>query len=204
MKKLLKYGVVLLLGMLLSYSWFGNQENSRSKEEVQLLRNSIKHVSKLVVTEVEYSQIFNYSDAKKYFFETISFEKKVVLLVRAKVQVMYDLKLMETQLDTLGKIIYINKIPAPEVVISPRVRYFDFQQSSFNEFDTKELNRIHTKCIANIKNSITLDALNEKARKQLMIELKQLYQLSNLLGWQLVDNSDSKLFETFLKNKPIY
>lgn len=128
MVKLMKYGVVLLIGMLISYNWQPKKEEPTSFEDAHILRNSIQHVSKLVVSEHNYSEVFNYKDAKKYLFETVSFEKKLVLLVNATVRVTYDLN-------------------------------------------------------------------------QLLIEIEQLYQLSNVLGWQLIDNSDSKMFDAFLKNK---
>ena len=77
-------------------------------------------------------------------------------MVHATVRVYYDLKQLETRLDTVGKIVYLLKVPFPEIDINPTVQYFDFQQRSFNEFNTEDLNRIHTKCIQNITKSIDL------------------------------------------------
>ena len=44
------------------------------QEEIIVVVNTIKNLSKLVVSKGTFSEVYNYSDSKKYFYETISFE----------------------------------------------------------------------------------------------------------------------------------
>ncbi|MDN3620612.1 DUF4230 domain-containing protein [Polaribacter undariae] len=154
-------------------------------------------MSKLVVSKGTFSEVYNYSDSKKYFYDYLSFDKKAIVTVNATVEVGYDLSKLEIQIDSLGKKIYINKIPKEEVVISPDVKYFDLQQSQFNTFTKSELNKINQKSIEKIKETIAVTDLKEKAKIRLIEELSKIYQLSAVYNWQVIDNTNSGIFSNF-------
>ncbi|WP_186434433.1 DUF4230 domain-containing protein [Lutibacter sp. Hel_I_33_5] len=161
-------------------------------------------MSKLVVSEGTFSEIYNYSDAKKYFYDYLSFDKKAIVSVNAKVEVGYDLSKLEIQIDSIGKKIVINKIPKEAIVISPDIKYFDLQQSSFNSFTKDELNKINKKSIEKIKETIELTELKTKAKTRLFEELSKIYQLSVVYGWEVEDNTNSTILSGLKKSKAVF
>lgn len=196
--RFLKYLAVFLLGFFIAKFWYEKKEEKHTKEEIQVLLNGIKGMSKLVVSEGTFSEILSYSDSKKYLYDYLSFDKKAVVAVNAKVEVGYDLSKLDIQIDSLAKQIIINKIPKEEVVISPDVKYFDLEQSKFNTFSKQELNEINQKSIEKLKETIAITNLQKEAKNRLFEELSKIYQLSSAFGWEVVDNTDSKFFDTVL------
>lgn len=118
-----RYILVFLIGFFIAKFWYQKDETHQSKEEIKVVLNAVKNMSKLVVASG------NFSDSKKYFYEYVSFDKRAIVTVNAKVEVGYDLSKLEIQIDSLAKKIYINKIPKEEITIAPDVKYFDLQQS---------------------------------------------------------------------------
>ncbi len=200
MKKVFKYIFVFIIGILVALLYLKNEVNKNEKEQIQVVINEVKNVSKLVVTESTVSEMYNYEQADKYFFETISFNKKVIILVNAKVQVSYDLSKMEIITDTINKKIIIKSIPKEEIFIAPDIQYYDFEQSTFNSFSKEELNKINKKSIEKIKETIEISTIKNNAKKQLLTELKKLYNITTILNWELVDKTEDQLIINNFKN----
>ena len=196
--RLLKYIAVFLLGFLIAKFWYEKKEEKHQQEEIKVVLHGIHNLSKLVVSEGNFSEMYSFSDTKKYFYDYLSFEKKVMLSVNANVEVGYDLSKLEIQIDSIGKQIIINKIPKEEIVISPDIKYFDLQQSQFNTFSKSELNKLNTKAIEKVKSTITVSRLQKEAKTRLFEELSKIYKLSKIYNWSIVDNTNSNLFETIL------
>ncbi|WP_282071271.1 DUF4230 domain-containing protein [Polaribacter atrinae] len=197
MNSFLKYLSVFLFGFFIAKFWYDKKEKNHKQEEIQVVVASIKNLSKLVVSKGTFSEVYNYSDSKKYFYDYLSFDKKAIVTVNATVEVGYDLSKLEIQIDSIGKKIYINKIPKEEVVISPDIKYFDLQQSQFNTFSKNELNKINKKSIEKIKETIEVTDLKEKAKTRLFEELSKIYQLSAVYNWEVIDNTNSGIFNNF-------
>ena len=197
--RFIKYLAIFLLGFLIAKFWYEKKVENHQKEEIQVVVNSIKNLSKLVVSKGTFSEVYNYSDSKKYFYNYLSFDKKAIVTVNAEVEVGYDLSNLEVQIDSLGKKIIINKIPKLEIVIVPNVKYFDLQQSQFNTFSKEDLNEINRKSIDKIKETIEVTNLKKRARVRLFKELSKIYQLSAIYKWQVVDNTNSVLLNDFKK-----
>ena len=200
MNNFLKYLVVFLAGFLIAKFWYDKKGESYKKEEIQVVVSSIKNLSKLVVSKGTFSEVYNYTDSKKYFYDYLSFDKKAIITVNAQVEVGYDLSKLEIQIDSLSKKIIINKIPNEEVVIIPDIKYFDLQQSQFNVFSKEDLNKINQKSIDKIKQTIEVTDLKKKSKTRLFEELSKIYQLSVIYNWQVVDNTGSAFFSDFNKN----
>lgn len=197
MIRFLKYVAIFLLGFFIAKFWYHKKEINHQKEEIQVVLNSIKNISKLVVSKGTFSEVYNYSDSKKYFYDYISFDKKAIISVNAEVEVGYDLSQLEIQIDSISKQIIIHKIPEEEVVIAPDVKYFDLQQSNFNTFSKDELNKINKKSIEKIKETIEITDLKKKAKFRLFEELSKLYQLSAIYNWEVVDKTNSGFLNNF-------
>jgi hypothetical protein len=195
--RFLKYIAIFLLGFLIAKFWYEQKVQVQQKEEIKIVVNAVKNISKLVVSTGSFSEVYNYSDSKKYFYNYLSFDKKAIVTVNAEVEVGYDLSQLEIQLDTIDKKIYINKIPTEEITIAPDIKYFDLQQSQFNTFSKEELNKINEKSIQKIKETIELTTLKSKAKERFFEEIAKIYQLSSVYGWQVVDNTNSSFLDSF-------
>lgn len=191
-----------LLGFLIAEKIYKNDINTHIHEDVQVMIQSIENMSKLIVSEGTFSEVYNYQDAKKYFYDTFEFKKSVIVTVNAKVQVLFDLNEMDVEIDSIHKKIIIKSIPKEEIIIIPQVKYFDLQQSTFNTFDKEELNKINKKSIDKIKQTAEVSSLIDNAKERLFIELTKIYQLSNILGWEVVDETDMQLIDNFVQEKP--
>jgi len=189
MKRFASYGIVFLLGILLSFLYIKNTKSIGGSEQVTIIKNGIQNVSKLVVTEASYSEIYSYQDVDTYFFESFGFEKKLTLLVNAKVQVSYDLRELEVALDSLNKKLIIKHIPNEIVTVIPDIKYYDFQQSIFNSFSKNDLNEKQQKAMDKLLETIEISDSKTKAKKRLLIELKQLLSLTEIVGWTIEDQT---------------
>jgi hypothetical protein len=199
--RIIKYLAFFLFGFLIAKFWYQPEIKNHKQEEIKVVVNSIKNMSKLVVSSGTFSEIYNYSDSKKYFYDYLSFDKKAIVTVNATVEIGYNLSKLEIQIDSLEKKIYINKIPAEEITISPDVKYFDLQQSSFNTFSKEELNKINAKSIQKIKETILITDIREKAKIRFFEEISKIYQLSAIYGWQVIDNTNSSFLNDLKKIK---
>lgn len=196
--KVSRYILIFLIGFLIAKFWYQKDDNHQKKEEISVVLNTINNMSKLVVSSANFSEVYNYEDSKKYFYDVISFNKKAIVTVTANVEVGYDLSKLAIQVDSLSKKIIINKVPKEEVNIAPNIKYFDLQQSQFNSFSKEDFNKIQQKSIEKIENTVELSNLKNEAKTRFFEEISKIYQLSVIYGWQVVDNTESQFFNDFV------
>ncbi|WP_442264492.1 DUF4230 domain-containing protein [Tenacibaculum sp. ZS6-P6] len=189
--RFLKYIAVFFVGFLVAKFWYDKKEEKHQTEEIKVMVNQIENLSKLVVSQGTYSEMYSFSDTKKYFFDYVEFQKKAMLSVNAKVEVGYDLSKLDIQIDSLAKQIVINKIPEEEITISPDIKYFDLQQSKFNTFSKEELNKLSDKATKMIEETIEFTSQKKEAKTRLFQELSKIYQLSKIYNWEIVDNTNT-------------
>ncbi len=189
MKNSLTYFFVFFIGILVAYLYFKNDISNQEREQTQIILNEVKNVRKLVVVESSYTQMYNYEKSKYFLVEQFSFDKKVILVVNAQIQISYDLKKLKIETDTLNKKVIIHKIPEPEVFIAPKVSYYDFEQSTFNTFTKEELNKVNAIAIKKVKEAANITELKKKAKIQLVNELREIYKTTTLLNWEFIDHS---------------
>ena len=189
--------MVFLVGFLIAKFWYKKDDSHQQKEEIRVVLNSIENMSKLVVSSGNFSEVYNYTDSKKYFYDYVSFDKKAIVTVNAKVEVGYDLSKLEIQVDSLARKIYINKLPKEDITIEPDVKYFDLQQSQFNTFSKNELNKINEKSIEKIKQTVELSNLKSEAKTRFFEEISKIYQLSAIYGWEVVNKTNSNFLTEF-------
>lgn len=198
--KISRYILIFFVGFFIAKYWYQKEDKHQSKEEIRVVVNSIKNMSKLVVSSGNFSEVYNFKDSKKYFYDYLSFDKEAIVTVNATVEVGYDLSKLDIQIDSVAKKIYINKVPEAAVSIAPDVKYFDLKQSQFNAFSKEELNKINAKSVEKIKETVALTNLKKEAKTRLFEEISKIYQLSSIYGWQVVDHTNSN-FLTELDNR---
>ncbi len=194
--------ITLIAGIIIGVFatlWFQErQKNEDIHQQSQVLLENVKHLNKMVVAEAYYNEVYSYNDSDKYLFDLLEFDKNAILLVNAKAQISYDLNQMKISLDSVHKIINITDIPKEQVEIFPTIQYYDLQQSSLNQFNKEELNRINADAVEKIKSHINLTQLRLKAKKQLLENLQNLYALSKIYGWKVEDNNLKQNLESDL------
>lgn len=165
--------------------------NSNSTNESHVIAYEIKKLNKMIVAEQMFSDVYSHKNSlylpglQDYF----SFDKKILLLVNAKVQAVYNLKELEVEIDSANQTIYINHVPDLEIQTFPDVRFYDMEQSTFNSFNKDELNKIKENAVAHIEKSINKKKLRNEAHNQLIENLGDLYLLAKAYGWKIVDNT---------------
>lgn len=198
MKSILKYSFIFFIGLFIGLFFLWKSNKSFQTKQIDIISHGIKNVSKLIVTEASFTEIYNYQDTDKYLFESLEFKKKVILLVTAKIQVSYNLKELEIEVDSLKREIILKKIPEEELTVIPNFKYYDFQQSMWNTFSKEELNEIQQNSLDQLITTVQVSNVKEKAKKQLVKELNNLLKVAALVNWKVVDNTQTQDLKSLL------
>ncbi|MFA9290301.1 MAG: DUF4230 domain-containing protein [Solirubrobacteraceae bacterium] len=192
MLKTIQFFFAFIIGIAVAYLFLKNSEYRKKVTEENyavIISQKIEQLNKLVVEEDNLAEIYTYKNAKNFLGEWISFDKKIVLLTKAKIQASYDMKKMEVKIDSINQIIYINKVPQLKVEVFSDTQFYDFEQSNFNKFNKEEINRIKKKAINKLVSKINKKELEKRTRVQLIKNLSEIYLLAKIYGWQIKDNT---------------
>ncbi|KAA1242119.1 DUF4230 domain-containing protein [Aquimarina sp. RZ0] len=180
-------GALLAAFIALGITYFVSKFKTQ-KTEIQssdLILDQIKNVGKLIVTEGHFSEVITYKDAKKYYLDILTAEKKAIVVVNASVIVSYDLSKIKHSIDMNTKTLTITKIPEAEITINPDIKYHDLEEDFFNQFTPQDHNLIQKEVILQLNKKIKASTLKSNAENRLLSELQKIYILTNSLGWKL-------------------
>ncbi|MGB5171159.1 DUF4230 domain-containing protein [Eudoraea sp.] len=204
MKKVLLGVIIALMLVLIFRSCVESSIYEKSLEEHSLLiEQEIKNVSKLVVTEGHFSQVYTYQDSRELFGPLFTADKKALVVVNAEVQLAYDLSKIEFQVDEASKTLNIIQIPDLEVKINPDLEYYDVNADYFNPFSAKDYNIIKRNVRESLMKKVMDSSLKTNAEERLLSELSKFYILTSSMGWKLtyentlIENSFDRVY---LKN----
>lgn len=184
MRKFL-FGVLLTVTIILVYRQCTYEPRVVIKESTSLLQEQLKNVSKLVVTEGHFSEVFNYENSKEIFGDYLTAEKKALVIVNAKVSIAYDLKKLTYKIDEETKTLQILSIPEHEISMNPDLEYYDIQDDFLNAFEAEDYNNIKDSVNKSLLETVEKSALVSNAQNRLISELSKFYILTNSLGWKL-------------------
>jgi len=187
MKKVLG-GILIALASVLIYKSCSEdaEKNTILQENSMLIEQQVKNVSKLIVTEGHFAEVYNYADSKELFGPLITADKKALVVVNAEVTVAYDLGQIDFQIDSETKTLFIKNIPEPEIKINPDFEYYDVTADYLNQFDAKDYNAIKRNVNASLLKKIEASTLKSNAENRLLTELSKFLLLTNSMGWKLV------------------
>jgi len=181
-------GIILFL--LLCFVYLGYTDGKESKailqENSMLIQQQIDNVSKLIVTEGHFAEVYNYKDSKELFGPLVTADKKALVVVNAEVFIAYDLAKINFELDDANKTLRISSIPEPEIKLNPDFEYYDVTADYLNPFDAGDYNQIKRNVNASLLKKIETSSLKTNAKNRLLSELQKFYILTNSMGWQLV------------------
>ncbi|WP_295831502.1 DUF4230 domain-containing protein [uncultured Winogradskyella sp.] len=189
MKKFL-FGVLLTITILLVYRQCTHKSTVVINNSSDLIQEQLKNVSKLVVSEGYFSEVFNYENSKEILGEYLIAEKKAIVVVNAKVTIAYDLEKLTYKLDEDTKTLQILSIPDHEVSINPDLEYYDIKEDFLNQFEAEDYNSIKETVNTSLKVKIEKSTLVSNAQNRLISELAKFYILTESLGWKLTYNGE--------------
>lgn len=201
MKKILT-GIIIVLVVILTVQFCQNKKESREMlvADSALIQKEIKNVGKLIVTEGQYSQIFNYSSSRDLMYGLFDARKRALVVVNAKATIGYDLSKIKTEINEETKTVYITKIPEPELNVYPEIEYYDVKQDYLNQFQASDHNVIRKRVEKLLRDKIEDSDLKSNAENRLIAELQKIYILTNTLGWTLVyEKTPIQSEEDFIK-----
>lgn len=176
------------------------KDTSTVEYDTALIQQQIKNVGKLVVTEGHFSEVMTYNDQKKYLGDLITFDKKALVIINADVTVSFDLSKVKYDIDAKNKTVTIKSIPEEELKISPDIKYYDVEQSTFNEFTGNDYNKINKIAKENLAKKIEKSTLKSNAKNRLISELSKILIVTNSMGWTLKYNGEEVKTEQNIKN----
>ena len=176
------------------------KDTSTVEYDTALIQQQIKNVGKLVVTEGHFSEVMTYKDQKKYLGDLITFDKKALVIINADVTVSFDLSKVKYDIDAKNKTVTIKSIPEEELKISPDIKYYDVEQSTFNEFTGNDYNKINKIAKENLAKKIEKSTLKSNAKNRLISELSKILIVTNSMGWTLKYNGEEVKTEQNIKN----
>ena len=191
MKRIL-IGILLALVAVYVFNFFKENKKEKSilQENSMLIQEQIKNVSKLVVTEGHFAEVYNYKDSQELFGALVTADKKALVVVNAEVAVAYDLSKIDFELDEENKTLRIKSIPEPEIKINPDFEYYDVTADYLNQFTADDYNKIKKNVNASLLKKIEASTLKSNAKNRLLSELQKFYVLTNSMNWQLVYNDE--------------
>ncbi len=206
MKKVLAGALIALTSVLIYKSCAdSNTDKTILKENSMLIEQQIKNVSKLIVTEGHFAEVYNYADSKELFGPLITADKKALVVVNAEVAIAYDLNKINVQVDAETKTVFIKNIPEPEVQINPDFEYYDVTADYLNPFEAGDYNKIKRNVTASLLKKIELSCLKSNAENRLISELSKFLVLTNSMGWTLIyeDKPVLQLDDLLLNKSPL-
>ncbi|QLG45884.1 DUF4230 domain-containing protein [Costertonia aggregata] len=202
MKKVLA-GVIITLAFVLIYRSCSEDKTEKSilKEDSMLIQQQINNVSKLIVTEGHFAEVYNYKDSKELFGALISADKKALVVVNAEVTIAYDLSKIDFEIDEPTRTLRIKSIPQPEIRLNPDFEYYDVTADYLNPFKANDYNTIKNTVKSSLLKKIDASTLRTNAENRLLSELQKFYVLTGSMGWTLVyENQPIQNFEQIKLN----
>ncbi|SDR66140.1 Protein of unknown function [Formosa sp. Hel1_31_208] len=181
------FGVVITLIILFTFKYCGDKREDKMvlQEHSALIKEQVRNVGKLVVTEGHFSEVFTYKNSKAIFGDLLEAKKQAIVIVNADVTIGYDLSQIEYEIDETSKTLLILSIPEEEITISPDFEYYDIQADFFNQFEAQDYNDIKATVRASLMKKVEASDLKLNAQNRLISELAKFYILTNSLGWTL-------------------
>ncbi|MDO6473587.1 DUF4230 domain-containing protein [Maribacter sp. 1_MG-2023] len=184
-----KFVAGVLITLALVFIVRSCQDNKEDKsileENSRLIQQEITNVSKLVVTEGHFAEVYNYKDSKELFGPLLRAEKEALVVVNADVTVAYDLSKIDFEIDEATKTVKIKSIPDAEINLNPDFEYYDVTADYLNQFDAADYNKIKKTVKASLMKKVEASALRTNAENRLIGELQKFYILTNSMGWRL-------------------
>lgn len=186
MKRIYQISVICLVPLLLFFAYKSFKKSKiQSEENISLLTERIEEISTLMVIEGHFSEVYTFKEVENKFYGLLPFEKKIILLVKARAMIGYDLSKMEYEIDRKNKKVLIKSLPEQDIIIEPEITYYDIQESTFNKFNEADLTKINKKAVELIRKEVKNSYINDMAQKRLKETLQNIVFATETIGWDI-------------------
>ena len=186
MRRLLPILTGMLLAALLAGLVFHVQRERRDREEeASVLLHQINAINTLMLVEANLSEVYTFRDTRDPFYGLWPQEKSVILIVRARAMVGYDLDEMDYTIDPRERRVTVRSVPEPEIIIEPHIEFYDIEQSTFNRFTPRDFTTANERAMTLLRKEVERSGLEREARDRLESALESLVFASNTLGWDV-------------------
>lgn len=183
-------GVAAML--LLFFIW--NSITKKADDQVQndfyIITNQIKKMNKMVVVEQDFSSMQKTKISSELLGGMLpASEKEIITFTKTNAQVSYDLNKMKMEVDSVNKKLIVKELPVADIKIIPSVEIQSLDDSFFNRFDEKDLQKITKSAKDNALKTVDQNRLRNMGRKQLMENLDHIFVLAKALNYKIEDQT---------------
>ncbi len=191
-KKIIPFILGVAAMLLLFFIW--NSLTKKSEDRVQndyyIITNQIRKMNKLVVVEQDFSSMQKTKMSSELLGGMLpASEKQIITYTKTNTQVSYDLNKMKIEVDSINKKLILKELPAADLKIIPSVEIQSLDDSFFNRFDEKDLQKITKSAKDNAYKTVDQNRLRNMGRKQLMENLDQIFVLAKALKYKIEDQT---------------
>jgi len=184
MKRILLFLSALIL--VSAISWFIGYKSSifksQTRESSQVVIQEIKKVAKLVTTEAQFAEIYDYTHS----YANWPFEKKALVKVRAKALVGYDLEKVNITIDETNQIIIIDDLMDPSrLALDHDLAYYDLKEGLFNTFSAQDLTKLNENAKQFIEEKVLQSEVIQVSEEQKQLFMELLRTSLERMGWRL-------------------
>ena len=185
-------GVIITLLAVYFFRNFGKNDDQVSTD-YYVLTNQISKMNKMVVLEQDFSNMQKTKITNKLLgLDALPVsEKEIVIFIKAKAQVSYDLHKMKIVVDSANKKLIIKELPNAEIKIFSDAEISSLDDSFFNRFSQEDFKRITTNAKKNAEKTVDQTKLRNEGRKQLMKNLNEIFVLAKALHYDIIDETNS-------------
>ncbi len=180
----------LILGIILMYWLYSLFRKKKAKELTEqqsvILLDKIKKVCKLIAVEGDFAEIYTYENTRERFLSLVSSKKKALIVIRAKVHIGYDLKLVQVHANTDKKQVILSGFPQPEILsVEPDLEFYDIKNGLFNSFSPDDLTTVNQEAKKHIREKVPASGLIETAQREALEAILLAQSLVETIGWTL-------------------
>lgn len=160
-------------------------------ESSTVLLEQVRKVMKLVTVEGDFSEIYTREDSWHYndwLARLPGFKKKVMLRVKAKASVGYDLSGTHLVSDEENRTVYLDLPAEPQLLsLQHDVDYFDLDEGVFNHFSPAELTTVNAEAKKRIEEQVAKGGLYRQAAEQRAEVIALVRALVESKGWRFIE-----------------
>lgn len=192
LKQFIGFTLGVALTLLLGY-FLKNFNKEENNTDYYLLTNQISKMNKMVVLEQDFSRIQKTKITSQLLgIKSLSVsDKEMVIFTKTKAQVSYDLHQMKLEVDSAQRKIIIKTLPTAEIKIFTDAEITSLDDSFFDRFSENDFKRITMKAKKDAEQNINKNHLRNEGRKQLLINLNEIFVLAKALNYEVVDKTQS-------------
>lgn len=191
-------GAIAMIFIFLLWNSLTKKADDKVQNDYYIITNQIRKMNKLVVMEQDFSSMQKTKISSQMLGSSLlpSTEKQIITFTKTHAQVTYDLAKMKIKVDSIDKKLIIEELPEAEIRIIPSVEIQSMDDSFFNRFTDKDFQKITKSAKDNAYKTVNQNRLRTEGRKQLMVNLDQIFVLAKALKYTIEDKTG-----TFDQNK---